>query len=99
MVYQLIVKKRFKNKLEKLLTYLESEFGLIVTKKFAQRLDHKFQTLLQYPFMGMQSPTILNIRSIRAGKHSRIYYRIEKDKIVVVNMYDTRINPRKNRYR
>ena len=97
MVYHLIFKKRFRNKLEKLLTYLEGEFGLLITQKFARKLDKQFRLLQKQPFIGSQSPTIPNIRSIPAGRYNRIYYRIEKDIIIIVNMYDTRINPKRNR--
>ncbi len=45
MVYQIIFKKQFQNKLEKLLVYIEQEFGLLVAKKFADELDDKLTTL------------------------------------------------------
>lgn len=45
MVYQIIFKKRFQNKLEKLLIYVESEFGLFVAQKFTKQLDKKFKSL------------------------------------------------------
>jgi plasmid stabilization system protein ParE len=76
MVYQLIFKKRFRNKLEKLLMYLEEEFGLNVTQKFAQRLEKKFNQLQQYPEIGMQSPTLKEVRSIIISRYNRIYYRV-----------------------
>jgi hypothetical protein len=39
MVYEIVLKKRFKNKLEKLFEYLEHEFGFLVAKRFAEILD------------------------------------------------------------
>lgn len=99
MVYQIIFKKRFRNKLEKLLIYLESEFGYLIAQKFAQQLDRKFLALHRQPFIGMQSISFYHIRSIPAGKYSRIYYRIENNKIFILNMYDTRINPKKNKFK
>ena len=97
MVYQIIFKKRFKNKLEKLLIYIEGEFGLLVAQEFAQQLDKKFQSLQLQPYTGTASVNFPNVRSILAGKHNRVYYRIESAKIVVINIYDTRINPKKKR--
>jgi plasmid stabilization system protein ParE len=52
MVYKIIFKKRFRNKFQKLLVYIENEFGLLVAKKFAKQLDKKFITLQQQPFIG-----------------------------------------------
>jgi plasmid stabilization system protein ParE len=97
MVYQIIFKKRFQNKLEKLLNYIENEFGLLVAQKFAMQLDKMFLTLQQQPSIGKPSLYIPNVRSIHAGKHNRLYYRIESNKIVILNLYDTRINPKRNR--
>ena len=97
MVYKIIFKKHFRNKLQNLLGYIENEFGLLVAQWFAKQLDKKFITLQQQPFIGQPSVYIQNIRSIHAGKHNRLYYRIEGNEIIIVNMYDTRINPKKNR--
>lgn len=98
MVYEIIFKKRFKNKLEKVFIYLEKEFGLIIAQKFASRLYRKFQILQQQPFIVRRSVLFHNVRSISAGKQNRIYYRIETNKVIVLNMFDTRINPSKNKY-
>ena len=92
MVYKIIFNKRFRNKLQNLLGYIENEFGLLVAQRFAKQLDKKFMTLQQQPSVYIQ-----NIRSIHTGKHNRLYYRIEGNKIIIINMYDTRINPKKNR--
>ena len=51
MVYQIIFKKRFQNKLEKLLVYIEQEFGLLVAKKFAGELENKLNTIQRYTFI------------------------------------------------
>lgn len=80
MVYKIIFKKRFQNKLERLFRYIEDEFGLLIAQKFARLLERKFRMLQQQPFTGQLSPTFLNIRSILFAKHNRIYYRIEKTK-------------------
>ncbi|MEJ7683217.1 MAG: hypothetical protein WKG06_36245 [Segetibacter sp.] len=50
MAYNIIVKKRFTNKLIKLLYYLETEWGKTVANSFAnkleKRLDNLFETAL-----------------------------------------------------
>jgi plasmid stabilization system protein ParE len=96
MVYQLIFKKRFLNKVERLLNYIEKDFGLLVAQKFAKQLDKKLLTLQKQPLIGKPSLHIPNVRSIHVGKHNRLYYRSYSDNIVILNMYDTRINPKRN---
>ena len=61
MVYKIIFKKRFRNKLQNLLGYIENEFGLLVAQRFAKQLDKKFMTLQQQPFIGQPSVYIQNI--------------------------------------
>ncbi len=91
------LQEAIQNKLEKLLVYIEQEFGLLVVKKFEGVLDNKLTTLQRYPFIGQQSTSHKNVRSIIVGNHNRLYYRIVNDKLIVLNMYHTRINPIKNR--
>jgi plasmid stabilization system protein ParE len=97
MVQQIVFKKRFLNKLEHLLIHIEQEFGLLVAQKFATRLTEKLNKLQEQPFTGKPSIFIKDTRSIRAGNHHRIYYKVEGNKLIVLNIYDTRINPRKNK--
>ncbi len=96
MVYKIVFKKRFKDRFEKTLLYIESEFGLAVSQKFAALVERKLKNLQQQPFIGSTSVTLPHVKSILAGRQNRIYYRIEGKKIVVLNMYDTRINPKRN---
>jgi len=98
MVYQIIFRQKFKTKLENTLNYLEGEFGFTVSQKFALTVERKLKTLQQQPFIGRTPPTFPNIKSISASLHNRIYYRIQGRKIIVLNMYDTRINPKRNRF-
>ncbi|TDH23540.1 type II toxin-antitoxin system RelE/ParE family toxin [Segetibacter sp. 3557_3] len=76
---------------------MENEFGLLVAQKFAKQLDKKLLTIQQQPSIGQPSLHIGNVRSIRISKHNRLYYRIESNRIVILNMYDTRINPERNK--
>ncbi len=98
MAYQLIQKKRFKNKLVKLLDYLETEWGFKVAKSFLEKMDNHLELISQQPFIG-ELGGHKNVRSILITKHNRVYYTVEGNTIKILNMYDTRMNPKKNRYR
>jgi plasmid stabilization system protein ParE len=99
MVYSIISKRRYEKKLERLLIYLEDEFGLLVAKSFATKLDRKLKTLQKQPYIGKPSDTVKDVRSIMPSRHNRIYYKIFGNEIIIINMYDTRMNPRRNRYK
>lgn len=99
MAYKIIYKKRFQTKLFKLLDYLRQEWGDNVANSFINRLQKRLNTLSQQPYIGASSIVIKSVRSILITKHNRLYYRIEEDTIEVLNIYDTRSNPKKNPYK
>ena len=78
MAYKIIVKKRFTNKVVKLLEYLEKEWGKNVAAKFLHKLDTRIDHLSTQPFTGIELRNYKNTRSILITKHNRLYYRIKK---------------------
>lgn len=99
MVYKIVVKKRFQNKYIALLDHLGKEFGLPVALRFQRIIFKRFERLKHFPYMGISSETIPGVRSILLSKQNRIYCKIESNKIVILNMYDTRMNPKRNPYK
>ena len=98
MAYQIIVKKRFTNKVQKVLTYLEGEWSHKVAVEFLVKIDRRIDLLTKQPYVGAPSTKVKDIRGLLITRHNRIYYKIKDDKVVILNMYDTRINPKKNPY-
>jgi hypothetical protein len=49
MAFEIIIKKRFVNKLIKVLTYLESEWGDDVAENFLHKIDTRIDMLKEYP--------------------------------------------------
>ncbi|HEX8676326.1 MAG TPA: type II toxin-antitoxin system RelE/ParE family toxin [Segetibacter sp.] len=58
MAYQIIVKKRFTNKIVRLLEYLETEWGKTVADNFLKEIDRRLHTLSEQPLMELQVMTI-----------------------------------------
>lgn len=98
MAYQIIVKKRFTNKVQKVLAYLEKEWSHKVAADFLIKIDRRFALLTKQPTIGKPSSKIKKIRGLLITRHNKLYYTIEDDKVIILNMYDTRINPKKNPY-
>lgn len=99
MAYEIVYKKRFVNKLFKLLDYLKKEWGEGVSNNFISKFEKRIKTLSEYPTIGIPSSNIKSVRSILLTKHNRLFYRIKDKKIEVINMYDTRSNPTKKPYK
>ncbi len=98
MAYKIIYKKRFSNKLIKLLNYLEKEWSQEVAANFLGKLETRIDTLKKHPFVGKSSLKKPGIRAILITKHNRVYYKISNNKIIIINLYDTRANPMRNPY-
>jgi plasmid stabilization system protein ParE len=95
MANKIIYKKRFLNKLDKLLAYLRKEWNITIANEFLDKFEEKIKVIKHQPESG-KTTAIKNTRSILITKHNRVYYRIEEGKITVLNMIDTRKNPNKN---
>ena len=98
MAYQIIVKKRFTNRVQKVLTYLEKEWSHKVAVEFLLKIDRRIDLLARQPHVGVLSSKVKNIRGLLITRHNRLYYKIKDNKVIILNMYDTRINPKKNPY-
>lgn len=98
MAFKIIYKKRFVNKLVRVLDYLEKEWGGNVANAFLATLDERMNMLHKYPEIGKASAKLPAVRSILISKHNKLYYKIDGRSIVVLNKYDMRMNPKKNLY-
>lgn len=98
MACRITYSKRFENKVVKLTAYLANEWSLQVMDNFFETLKRKLETLSHQPFIGKPSNRKTNTRSILITKHNRVFYRVDGETIKIVNMFDTRIHPRKNTY-
>jgi plasmid stabilization system protein ParE len=58
MAHQIIVKKRFTNKVQKVLAYLEKEWSHKVAADFLIKIDRRFALLTKQPYAGRSSSKI-----------------------------------------
>jgi hypothetical protein len=54
--------------------------------------------LIKEPDEGRNSSKVPEVQWILITKHNKLYYRIEGDIIYMITLFDTRQNPKKNRY-
>lgn len=98
MAYEVILKKRFTNKLVKVLAYLEKEWSVKEAQNFLTKTDRRLKQLAGQPFTGAPSLKIKDVRAVLITRHNRLYYKVKGNKVIVLNMYDTRMNPKKKKY-
>ncbi len=69
-----------------------------VADKFIIEFKNRLGTLSEHPFIGTPSLVSKPVRSILITKRNRIFHRIKGNQIEISNLYDTRRNPKKNKY-
>jgi len=83
---------------EKIVGYLIQEWSAQIAEKFIEIIEARLETLSNYPYLGLASEKEPSIRSISLTKHNRLYYRMTASAIEVLDIFDTRQSPDKNRH-
>ena len=78
--------------------YLEEEWNTDVADDFIVIIEKRLANLIITPFSGALTG-LKDVRSIYLTKQNRIYYKVSDLKVIILNMYDTRINPKRNSYK
>ncbi|MEP7239148.1 MAG: type II toxin-antitoxin system RelE/ParE family toxin [Ferruginibacter sp.] len=99
MGFKIIAKKRFLNSFKKITSYLKKEWGKSVAEEFKTITTNKLDLIASQPNIGANT-AIKNTKSVLVGKgyQNKIYYRVEKNKLIIINLIDTRKKPKQNRY-
>ena len=63
---------------------------------FLAKIDHRIDQLSRQPNMGVSSSKVKGVRGLLITRHNRLYYKINEDKVIILNLYDTRIKSNKN---
>lgn len=73
-----------------ILNYLETEWSTRISESFYDETFDRLQLILNYPEIAIQSLAIPSWRKILITKHNILIYRSDKDRIIVLNILDTR---------
>jgi len=80
-------------KLDNLIIYLESEWGDSVVKAFMKKLYDFLEILSEFPEIGTIQYPEKNIRGFTLTKQINVFYKIESDYIVLLDLFDNRSDP------
>jgi len=96
MGFKIVVKQRFVNSFKKVTIYIKSEWGKKAAEDFKNIVVKKLELIVSQPGIGA-STSIKNTRSVLVGndQQNKLYYRVDKDKLIIVDIKDTRRNPKK----
>lgn len=98
MALEIVWTKRADQKFDKILDYLNSEFGQRVTSAFVKKVYDFLDILSEFPEIGTIEHKAKQIRGFTLIKQVNIFYKIKNSKIIILNFFDNRQNPKRKRF-
>ena len=84
--------------MRKVIEYLVTHWSYKKADEFEEITLSRLDTLVDLPLIGVISTANQAVRSILLTKHNKLYYQISGNLIIVLNIFDTRQNPSKNKF-
>lgn len=97
MAHKIVITDRFEHSAAKTSKWIEKKWSLKSSLEFDEKLKNIIIELSLNPNIGIISAK-KNIRSLKVTKHNRIYYRISKTQITILNLFESKQNPMRNKY-
>ncbi len=90
--------KKAEKRFDSIISYLEVEWGTNTTKLFVKKVYDFLDLLSEFPEIGTIENKELNIRGFVIVKQLTLFYQIREDRIILLNFYDNRQRPKKQRF-
>ncbi|MEO8147984.1 MAG: type II toxin-antitoxin system RelE/ParE family toxin [Bacteroidia bacterium] len=98
MVRKISWNERALDKFGKVTNYLLESWSANIADEFVEKALKDIDSLLEFPYIGRESEKNDSYRCLLITKHNLLIYRIEKKKIVIVNIVDTRQKSKRINY-
>jgi plasmid stabilization system protein ParE len=82
-------------KVEKTAEYLELEFSIVAAERFVTNVYECIEKIKKHPSRGRKTSLNPGILFINLDNHRQLFYRIQKDELIIIDIFDTRQNPEK----
>lgn len=79
---------------QNIISYLLQNWSEKVVFNFIKYTENKLLVLSNQPFIGLPSQRNTSVRSILLSSQNRLYYRVVEYAIELINIIDTRQNPK-----
>lgn len=99
MAKKIIWSKSAAEDFNRLVNYLQEDWGDTVTTRFTTKFFSLLNMLSQWPAVGRIQVKKEKIRGLMVSRYNKLFYRIEKDKIILLKIFDMRRNPNKLKFK
>ena len=90
--------KKASKRFDAIIEYLEMKWGERSAIKFTKETFDLLDILVELPEIGVPENKELNIRGIIVVTQITLIYQVRDNKLILLNFYDNRQNPKKKRY-
>jgi len=97
MTYEIEWSERASAEYEKLVIYLQNEWGRDIAFRVTIEIDQKIVRIKNSPEQFPIFKKKKNVRRCVASPQTSIYFRVNKDMIEIMSVFDNRQNPRKRK--
>ena len=99
MALQIIWSENALEDYQHIVEYLLKEWTINVASGFVETVEARVKNLSIFPFVGIASGKEPGVRSIVITKQNLLYYKISASRVEILNIFDTRQDPDKNKYK
>lgn len=92
---EIFLTKRANSRLITIRDKIKADWGENVAFAFEQRIKDFFEVLKMFPEMGSVELAEKGIRGFQVAKQTRVFYRIKGGKIIILNFFEVRQDPKK----
>jgi len=98
MALRIFWSKRADKKFDKILDYLNAEWGEKVTSAFVKKVYDFLDILIEFPEIGSIENADRGIRGFVIVKQITIFNKVSGNKIILLNFFDNRQGSKKKKY-
>jgi plasmid stabilization system protein ParE len=98
MAYRIKINKKFEIESQKVYQYLAEEWSFKAADDFIENLYARIDQLSEVPLSGSPASRHKNVRKITLSKHNKVYYRVKGRTITVLSLFESKKDPKKNKY-
>jgi len=98
MAKKIVWTKRANTKFNKIIAYLEQQWGQNVTQNFVIKTYDIIDLISDQPDLGTLENQDQKIRGFPLTKHNRLFYRVTDKEIILLNFFDTRSGRKRRKF-
>lgn len=98
MARRIVWSKNATDDLQRIIQYLKREWSNEIAYKFEKKLFLRIDLISKFPKLGKQSDNLPKIRKLVITKQNSMYYKVDDEFVIILNLFDNRQSPDKLEY-